>query len=154
MSINHMIPYGRHPISEDNIRAVEAVLRSDDMPQGPAEQAFEWAVANRVDAPHADGVSSVSSALHIACLALDLGTGDLLWTSPMIFVASANCRRYCGANVDSVDIDPDTFNIYPNAREAKLHAAACAGKLPKVIVAVHMCRQSPDMVKSSELSHA
>lgn len=149
-----MIPYGRQIISDDDIRAVEVVLRSDYLTQGPAVPAFERKVASRVDAAHAIAVNSATSALHIACLALDLGPGDLLWTSPITFVASANCGRYCGADVDFVDIVPDTFNICPNALEAKLEAAVRTGKLPKVIVAVHMCGQSPDMVKISELACA
>ena len=147
-----MIPYGRQIISDYDIRAVETVLRSNYLTQGPAVPAFEKAVASRVDAAHAIAVNSATSALHIACLALDLGPGDLLWTSPITFVASANCGRYCGADVDFVDIDPDTFNICPVALEAKLDAAARTGKLPKVIVAVHMCGQSPDMVRISELA--
>ena len=149
-----MIPYGRQIINDDDIRAVEAVLRSDYLTQGPAIPTFERAVADRVDAAHAIAVNSATSALHIACLALDLGPGDLLWTSPITFVASANCGRYCGANVDFVDIDLDTFNICPDALEYKLDAAARTGKLPRVIVAVHMCGQSPDMVRISELARA
>lgn len=149
-----MIPYGRQIISDDDIRAVETVLRSDYLTQGPAVPAFEKAVASRVDAAHAVAVNSATSALHIACLSLDLGIGDLLWTSPITFVASANCGRYCGAEVDFVDIDPDTFNLCPNALEAKLDAAARTGKLPKVIVSVHMCGQSPDMIRISELVRA
>lgn len=147
-----MIPYGRQTISEDDIRAVEEVLRSDYLTQGPVVPAFEQAVVTRVGARHAITVNSATSALHIACLALDLGPGDLLWTSPITFVASANCGRYCGAHVDFVDIDSDTFNICPDALEEKLRAAARTGKLPKVIVAVHMCGQSPDMMKISKLA--
>lgn len=149
-----MIAYGRQIISDDDIRAVETVLRSDYLTQGPAVPAFEKAVAKRVNATHAVAVNSATSALHIACLALDLGPGDLLWTSPITFVASANCGRYCGAEVNFVDIDPDTFNICPNALEAKLDAAARTDKLPKVIVTVHMCGQSPDMMRISELGRA
>src|SRR6056297_4307007 len=101
-----MIPYGRQIINEDDIRAVEAVLRSDFLTQGPVGPRFEQAVADRVRAQHAIAVNSATSALHVACLALDLGPGDLLWTSPVTFVASANCALYCGADVDFVDIDP------------------------------------------------
>ncbi|MEO9738482.1 MAG: DegT/DnrJ/EryC1/StrS family aminotransferase, partial [Lentilitoribacter sp.] len=104
-----MIPYGRQIINDDDIKAVETVLRSDYLTQGPAVPAFEQAVANRVGSAHAIAVNSATSALHIACIALNLGPGDLLWTSPITFVASANCGRYCGANVDFVDIDPATF---------------------------------------------
>ena len=147
-----MIPYGRQIISEDDIAAVEAVLRSDYLTQGPVLPRFEEAVASRVGAHHALAVNSATSALHIACLALDLGPGDLLWTSPITFVASANCGRYCGADVDFVDIDPDTFNICPIALEEKLDVAARVGRLPKVIVAVHMCGQSPDMARVADLA--
>lgn len=149
-----MIPYGRQIISEDDIAAVEAVLRSDFLTQGPAIPRFEQAVADRVGAGHSVAVNSATSALHLACLALDLGPGDLLWTSPVTFVASANCGRYCGADVDFVDIDPETFNICADALEAKLNAAARAGRLPKVIVAVHMCGQSPDMARIAALARA
>ena len=149
-----MIPYGRQIISEDDIEAVAAVLRSDYLTQGPVVPRFEGAVAARVEAAHAVAVNSATSALHVACLALDLGPGDLLWTSPVTFVASANCGRYCGAEVDFVDIDPGTFNICPDALEAKLQAAARAGRLPKVIVAVHMGGQSPDMARIADLARA
>jgi len=149
-----MIPYGRQIISEDDIRAVEAVLRSDHLTQGPVLPRFEAAVAARVGARHAVAVNSATSALHIACAALDLGPGDILWTSPVTFVASANCGRYCGAEVDFVDIDAETFNICADALEARLDAAARAGRLPKVIVAVHMCGQSPDMARIADLARA
>lgn len=149
-----MIPYGRQIIDEKDIQAVEEVLRSDFLTQGPAVPTFERAVASRVGADHAVAVNSATSALHIACKALDLGPGDLLWTSPITFVASANCGRYCGANVDFVDIDPETFNICPEALSEKLGRAALNGRLPKIIVAVHMCGQSPDMTRIAELSRA
>lgn len=149
-----MIPYGRQVINEDDIAAVEAVLRSDYLTQGPVLPRFERAVADRVGAAHAVAVNSATSALHIACLALDLGPDDLLWTSPITFVASANCGRYCGADIDFVDIDPDTFNICPDALAMKLDTAAQAGRMPKIIVAVHMCGQSPDMDRISKLAHA
>lgn len=149
-----MIPYGRQTISEEDIRAVEAVLRSDFLTQGPVVPAFEEAVADRVGACHAVAVNSATSALHIACLALGLGPGDVLWTSPITFVASANCARYCGADVDFVDVAADTFNLCPGALEAKLAVAARDGRLPKVIVAVHMCGQSPDMVRIAALARA
>lgn len=149
-----MIPYGRQIISDDDIAAVTAVLRSDYLTQGPVVPRFEQALAERVGAAHGVAVNSATSALHVACLALGLGQGDLLWTSPITFVASANCGRYCGADVDFVDIDPDSFNICPDALAAKLDAAAQAGRLPKIIVAVHMCGQSPDMVRIAELARA
>lgn len=149
-----MIPYGRQIIGDDDIEAVETVLRSDFLTQGPVVPRFERAVADRVGAGHAVAVNSATSALHIACLALDLGPGDVLWTSPVTFVASANCARYCGAEVDFVDIDPETFNICADALEAKLDAAARASRLPKVIVSVHMCGQSPDMARIAALAGA
>ncbi|PVH27264.1 UDP-4-amino-4,6-dideoxy-N-acetyl-beta-L-altrosamine transaminase [Pararhodobacter oceanensis] len=149
-----MIPYGRQIIGDEDIAAVEAVLRSDFLTQGPVVQRFENAVASRVGASHAIATNSATSALHVACLALDLGPGDLLWTSPITFVASANCARYCGADVDFVDIDPDTFNICPDALQAKLDEAARKGRLPKIIVAVHMCGQSPDMARITPIARA
>lgn len=149
-----MIPYGRQLISEEDIAAVKAVLRSDLLTQGQVVPAFERAIAHRVGAGHAVAVNSATSALHIACLALNLGPGDILWTSPITFVASANCGRYCGADVDFVDIDPETFNICADALAAKLEAAARVGRLPKIIVVVHMCGQSPDMARIAELSYA
>ena len=149
-----MIPYGRQIISEEDIRAVEKVLRSDFLTQGPVVKEFENAVAARVGADYAIAVNSATSALHIACLALGLGPGDILWTSPITFVASANCARYCGATVDFVDIDSETFNLCADALEAKLNAAARTGCLPKIIVAVHMCGQAPDMARISNLAKA
>jgi UDP-4-amino-4,6-dideoxy-N-acetyl-beta-L-altrosamine transaminase len=149
-----MIPYGRQIIDEDDIRAVEDVLRSNYLTQGPAVPAFESAIEKHTSANHAVAVNSATSALHIACLALDLGAGDVLWTSPITFVASANCARYCGAEVDFVDIDADTFNISVDALELKLANAAKSGRLPKILVAVHMCGQSPDMQRISALARA
>ena len=149
-----MIPYGRQDISQTDIDAVAQVLRSDFLTQGPAVPRFEQAVADRVGARHAVAVNSATSALHIACMALDLGPGDLLWTSPITFVASANCARYCGADVDFVDIDEDTFNLCPDLFAAKLDKARQAGRLPKVLVAVHMCGQSPDMARIAEIAQA
>ena len=140
-----MIPYGRHEVTADDIDAVVDVLRSDHLTQGPVVPRFEQAVARHVGAAHAVAVNSATSALHIACLALDLGPGDLLWTSPITFVASANCARYCGADVDFVDIDPRTYNLCPEALERQLEAAARAGRLPKVVVPVHLSGQSCDM---------
>lgn len=140
-----MIPYGRQDITQADIDAVVAVLQSDYLTQGPAVPKFEQTVAAHVGAKHALAVNSATSALHIACMALGLGPGDWLWTSPLTFVASANCGLYCGAQVDFVDIDPCTFNLSPHSLEAKLVAAENAGKLPKVLVAVHLCGQSCDM---------
>lgn len=137
-----MIPYGRQDISQADIDAVVDVLKSDFLTQGPAVPAFEQAIAGYVGAKFGVAVNSATSALHIAVKALGLGEGDLMWTSPITFVASANCGRYCGADVDFVDIDADTFNMCPDALAAKLEAAEAAGRLPKVIVPVHMCGQS------------
>ncbi len=140
-----MIPYGRQDISQADIDAVVAVLQSDFLTQGPQVPLFEQTVAKHVGAEHALAVNSATSALHIACVALGLGQGDWLWTTPVTFVASANCGLYCGAQVDFVDIDPRTYNLCPQALEAKLGAAEKEGKLPKVLVAVHLCGQSCDM---------
>jgi UDP-4-amino-4,6-dideoxy-N-acetyl-beta-L-altrosamine transaminase len=140
-----MIPYGRQDISQADIDAVVAVLRSDFLTQGPTVPRFEQQLAEFCGAKHGVAVNSATSALHIACLALGLGPGDWLWTSPVTFVASANCGLYCGAQIDFVDIDPRTYNLCPQALEAKLVAAERAGKLPKVLVAVHLCGQPCDM---------
>lgn len=147
-----MIPYGRQDVSEADIEAVVSVLRSDFLTQGPVVPRFEQAVAQRCGAAHAVAVSNATAALHLACLALDLGPGDLCWTSPVTFVASANCARYCGAEVDFVDIDPVTRNIGIGALEAKLEAAARASRLPKVLVAVHLCGDPCDMEAIHALS--
>ncbi|WP_339843361.1 UDP-4-amino-4,6-dideoxy-N-acetyl-beta-L-altrosamine transaminase [uncultured Halopseudomonas sp.] len=147
-----MIPYGRQEITEEDIEAVVAVLRSDFLTQGPMVPRFEASVAEHVGAQHALAVNSATSALHIACLALDLTPGDLLWTSPVTFVASANCGLYCGADVDFVDIDPRTYNLCPVALEIKLERAEAAGRLPKVLVAVHLCGQPCDMARIYALS--
>lgn len=140
-----MIPYGRQDISEADIQAVVDVLRSDFLTQGPAVPAFENAVAGYCGAQHAVAVNSATSALHIACLALDVGPGDLVWTSPITFVASANCALYCGAQVDFVDIDQRTYNLSVERLAEKLALAEQAGRLPKVVIPVHMCGQSCDM---------
>ena len=132
-----MIPYGRQDIAQADIDAIVEILRSDFLTQGPAVTRFEQAVATRVNAKYAVAVNSATSALHIACLVLDLGPGDRLWTVPNTFVASANCGRYCGADVDFVDIDPSTWNLsVPKLRE-KLKQAQKDGLLPKVLVPVH-----------------
>ena len=152
MSQVNPIPYGRQSISEADIQAVVDVLRSDFLTQGPVVPAFEHTVANYCHARHGVAVSNATAALHIACLALGLGPGDWLWTSPITFVASANCGLYCGAQVDFVDIDPHTFNMSPKALEKKLIEAKLQGKLPKVVVPVHMCGQPCDMVAIHALS--
>lgn len=140
-----MIPYGRQDINQQDIDAVVEVLQSDFLTQGPKVPLFEQTVAEHVDAKHALAVNSATSALHIACLALGLGEGDWLWTTPITFVASANCGLYCGAQVDFVDIDPVTYNLCPKALRKKLIAAEKTGKLPKVVVPVHFSGQPCDM---------
>lgn len=140
-----MIRYGQQDIRQDDIDAVIGVLKSSNLTQGPTIPAFEQAVLAHARARHAIAVNSATSALHIACLALGLGPGDRLWTTPNTFVASANCALYCGAEVDFVDIDPRTYNLCPHALEEKLIAAEKAGRLPKVVVPVHMSGQPCDM---------
>ncbi len=140
-----MIPYGRQDICQADIDAVVAVLQSDFLTQGPQVPLFEQTVAQHVGAKHALAVNSATSALHIACLALGLGPGDWFWTTPVTFVASANSGLYCGAQVDFVDIDSRTYNLCPQALEAKLVSAEKAGRLPKVLVTVHLCGQPCDM---------
>lgn len=147
-----MIPYGRQDIRQEDVDAVVEVLRSDFLTQGPVVPQFEASLAQAGGARFAIAVNSATSALHIACLALDLGLGDRLWTSPITFVASANCGLYCGAEVEFVDIDADTFNMSPDALAIKLEQAAATGTLPKVIVPVHMCGQSCDMKRISDLA--
>ena len=136
------IPYGRQSITEADIAAVVEVLRSPFLTQGPAVDAFEQAVAGKVGARHGVAVNSATSALHIACLALGLGPGDRLWTSPITFAASANCGRYCGADIDFVDIDPATGLMSVLALQSKLQQAERDGTLPKVVVPVHLCGTS------------
>lgn len=147
-----MIKYGRQTISEIDIQAVVSVLRSDFLTQGPVVPAFERAVADYCGARHAVATNSATSALHIACLALGVGPGDLVWTSPSTFVASANCALYCGAQIDFVDIDPRTYNLSTERLAEKLAMAEKDGKLPKVVIPVHMCGQPCDMVGIRALS--
>jgi len=140
-----MIPYGRQSISDEDVAAVVSALRSGWLTQGPLVPQFEQAVAARVSAAHAVAVNSATSALHVACLALGIGPGDRLWTSPNTFVASANCALFCGAEVDFVDVDAQTYNLSATALAAKLEAAERTGMLPRVVVAVHFAGQSCDM---------
>ena len=140
-----MIPYGRQSINQADIDAVVQVLRSDFLTQGPTVPRFEQAVARYCGAQHAVATNSATSALHLACLALEVGPGDCVWTSPITFVASANCARYCGARVDFVDIDPRTYNLSPQALEEKLVAAEGTGHLPKVVIPVHLAGQPCDL---------
>lgn len=146
------IPYGRHNISEEDIAAVCAVLRSNSLTQGPAVPAFEQAIAQHCGAPYAVAVSNATAALHIACLALDVGPGDLVWTSAITFVASSNCALYCGADIDFVDIDHKSWNMDVEALARKLEQAEHGGRLPKVVVPVHLCGQSCDMQAIHALS--
>lgn len=146
------IPYGRQDINQADIDAVITVLRSNFLTQGPAVPAFEGAVADYCGAQHAVVVNSATSALHIACLALGVGKGDSVWTSPITFVASANCALYCGAAVDFVDIDPRTYNMSVERLAEKLLIAKRTGNLPKVVIPVHMCGQPCDMAGIHALS--
>lgn len=147
-----MIPYGRQHVTEDDIAAVLHVLKSDWLTQGPAVPAFERSVEQYCGVDHAVAVNSATSALHIACVTLDLGPGDWLWTVPNTFVASANCGLYCGANIDFVDIDPRSYNMSIDALERKLVAAKRLSKLPKVVVPVHFSGQSCDMKEIANLA--
>ena len=140
-----MIPYGKQEITQDDIDAVVGVLKSDFLTQGPQVPKFEDAVARYVGARFSVAVNSATSALHIACMALGLKSGDWLWTTPITFVASANCALYSGAKIDFVDIDPSTYNICLRTLTYKLEQAEREGKLPKVLVAVHLCGQPCEM---------
>jgi UDP-4-amino-4,6-dideoxy-N-acetyl-beta-L-altrosamine transaminase len=140
-----VIPYGRQVISEADIESIVQVLRSDLLTQGPQVPTFEASVAHVVGVPHAIAVNSATSALHLGCLALDLGPGDWLWTSPNSFVASANCGIFCGARVDFVDVDSKTYNLSAQALADKLAHAKLEGRLPKVVIPVHFAGQSCDM---------
>lgn len=140
-----MIPYGRQSISEEDIAEVVKVLGSDWITQGPSIVAFEQGMAAYCGVAHAVAVANATAALHIACLALDVGPGDLVWTSANTFIASSNCALYCGADVDFVDIDPATYNLDPAALERKLAQAEATGRLPKVVIPVHFAGQSCDM---------
>lgn len=147
-----MIPYGRQEITELDIAAVREVLESDFLTQGRVLPEFEESVAKVCGADHAVAVNSATSALHISCLALGLGVGDWLWTSPNTFVASANCGLYCGANVDFVDIDPQTYNLSAVELKRKLEQAKAHGRLPKILVVVHLAGQACDMQEIHALS--
>jgi len=146
------IPYGRQDISQQDIDSVVDVLRSDYLTQGPVLPSFENVLAAYCGANHAIALSNATAALHIACLALDLGPGDLLWTSPITFVASANCAIYCNASVDFVDINPLTYNMDVSKLAEKLAAAEKVGRLPKVVIPVHLAGQSCEMAEIHQLS--
>lgn len=139
-----MIPYGRQDVTQSDIDSVVEVLRSNFLTQGPVGPRFEAAVARVVNCQYAVASNSATSALHVACMALGLGTGKLLWTSPNTYIASANCARYCGADVDFVDIDPETWNMSTAALRQKLETANRTGRLPDVVVPVHFAGQPTD----------
>jgi UDP-4-amino-4,6-dideoxy-N-acetyl-beta-L-altrosamine transaminase len=147
-----MIPYGKQDINQVDIDSVVDVLQSDFLTQGPQVPLFEKTVSDYCDAEYGVAVNSATSALHIACLALELGKGDWLWTSPNSFVASANCGLYCGAKVDFVDINPKTYNLSAQELERKLIKAKQDNKLPKIVIPVHFAGQSCDMKKIHSLS--
>ncbi len=146
------IPYGKQDISEADIAAVIDVLKSDRITQGATIDRFEEAVADYCGVKYAVAVSSATAGLHIACLALDLNQDDILWTSPNTFVASANCGRYCGATVDFVDIDPNSYNLSVEALEKKLAEADSQGNLPTVVIPVHLAGQSCEMARIADLA--
>ncbi|MCY4328699.1 MAG: UDP-4-amino-4,6-dideoxy-N-acetyl-beta-L-altrosamine transaminase [Endozoicomonadaceae bacterium] len=148
-----MIPYGFQDITIQDIDAVTAVLKSNFLTQGPVIPSFEKAITNKCKVNYAVAVNSATSALHLACLALGLGKDDVLWTTPITFVASANCALYCGATVDFVDIDAKTYNLCPEKLEKKLELVSTSGgKLPAVVVPVHLSGQSCNMEKLHTLS--
>ena len=147
-----MIPYGKQDIQQQDIDAVTEVLQSDFLTQGPQVPLFEAKINEIVQSTYAVAVNSATSALHIACLALGVGEGDIVWTSPITFVASANCALYCGASIDFVDIDQHTYNLCPIKLEKKLQQAKQQNKLPKVVIPVHLAGQSCDMQKIHQLS--
>ena len=147
-----MIPYGIQDINQQDIDAVVKVLQSDFLTQGPQVPLFEKTINEVTQSQFAVAVNSATSALHIACLALRVGKGDIVWTSPITFVASANCALYCGASIDFVDIDKQTYNLCPVKLEKKLRHAKKKNKLPKVVIPVHLAGQSCDMQKIHQLS--
>ena len=147
-----MIPYGKQDITKEDIDLVLEVLGSDFLTQGPVVPNFEKKLSNYVGAKHAVACNSATSALHIGCLALGLSQGDLMWTSPVSFVASANCGLYCGATLDFVDINPNTFNICPAKLEEKLEEAKKHNCLPKILVLVHLAGSPSDLKKIYSLT--
>jgi UDP-4-amino-4,6-dideoxy-N-acetyl-beta-L-altrosamine transaminase len=147
-----VIPYGRQHLDESDIKAVLDTLKSDWLTQGPAIPKFEGAFADYCNASYAVAVNSATSALHIACLALGVGPGDCVWTSPNSFVASSNCALYCGAGIDFVDIDLQTGNMCVDALKHKLENAEANNCLPKVVIPVHFAGQPCDMAQIRALS--
>ncbi len=148
-----MIPYARQDINTEDINAVKKVLKSDWLTQGPMVERFEKAINNYTNSKYSVAVNSATGALHISCLALGVGPGDWVWTSPNTFVSSANCALYCGAKVDFVDIDPHTYNISITKLEAKLKEAKIKDKLPKVLIPVHFGGQPCEMIEIYKLSN-
>lgn len=147
-----MIPYGRQSIAAEDIEAVVRVLKSEFLTQGPAVPRFEEALAAYTGAPYGVAMCNATCALHVACLVLGLGPGDIVWTSPITFVASANCALYCGAEVDFVDIDPKTYNMSVDRLAEKLAVAEREGRLPKIVIPVHIAGQSAEMRPISDLA--
>ena len=147
-----LIPYGKQQISSEDIEEVLKTLKSDFITQGPKVPQFEEAVSEYCHSKYSVATNSATSSLHVACKALGLGSEDILWTSAVTFVASANCGLYCGAEVDFVDIDPSTFNLCPQALEDKLIKAEKINKLPKIVIPVHLAGQSSDMKEINNLS--
>jgi len=147
-----MIPYGRQDITQADINSVIKVLQSDFLTQGPQVPKFEKVVSQYCNVKYALATNSATSALHLACLSLGLNNNDWLWTTSITFVASANCGLYCGAKVDFVDVNPATYNLCPEALKKKLIKAKELGKLPKIVIPVHLCGQSCDMKSIYKLS--
>lgn len=147
-----MIPYGRQDISAEDIESVVRILKSEWLTQGPMVPRFENAISKYCNVEFSVATNSATSALHVACLALGVGRGDTVWTSPNTFVASANCALYCGANIDFIDIDPKTYNMCIDSLEEKLKIARINNRLPKVVIPVHFAGQSCDMKKIHALS--
>ena len=150
---NKFIPYGKQEINNQDIASVVEVLKSDFITQGPKVPLFEELISEYCGAKFVFALNSATSALHLACLSLDLKKGDIVWTSPISFVASANCALYCGANIDFVDIDPVSYNISARKLEEKLISAKNKGTLPKIVIPVHLSGLSAEMIKIKELSN-
>lgn len=151
VSTNNLISYGKQNINQADVDAVVEILHSDFLTQGPVVPIFENTVAGYCGSKYGVAVNSATSALHIACLAIGVGKDDVVWTSSITFVASANCALYCGAKVDFIDIDPRTYNLSVQCLSEKLEIAKMTGTLPKVVIPVHLCGQSCDMEKIYEL---
>tara|TARA_S200000501_G_scaffold184021_1_gene173285 strand:- start:45666 stop:46835 length:1170 start_codon:yes stop_codon:yes gene_type:complete len=147
-----MIPYGKQNINKEDIQSVVEVMKSDFLTQGPITPDFEKEIITYTGAKYSVAVINATSALHLGCLALGVGNGDIVWTSPISFVASANCAKYCGAEIDFVDIDSKTYNLSVDSLEAKLISAKLKNKLPKVVIVVHLAGQSCDMESIHKLS--